>query len=133
MSWNDASSHRPPPTFRLVKLRSQAAHQRRGATDRGEYRQAARAAEEGIVEVSYARSMWIARLGLLMRARWGLVLRILLAKAANPTNSLQALLKCCEPTIRAAAARVAATVGRAPGIVLRLGVRSDPNANANCQ
>src|SRR6516225_5205653 len=97
MSWNDASSHRPPPTFRLVKLHSQAAHQRRGATDRGEYRQAARAAEEGIVEVSYARSMWIARLGLLMRARWGLVLRILLAKAANPTNSLQALLNVVNP------------------------------------
>ena len=79
--------------------------------------------------------MWIAplRLAGLMRTRWGQVLRILLAKVANPTNSLQALLKCREPAIRAAAARVAATVGRAPGIVLRLGVRSDPDANANCQ
>src|SRR5215469_18896972 len=27
MSWNDALSHRPPPTFRLVKLRGQAAQQ----------------------------------------------------------------------------------------------------------
>jgi hypothetical protein len=32
MSWNDALSRRP--TFRLVKLRSQAAHQRRGAAHR---------------------------------------------------------------------------------------------------
>jgi len=103
--------------------------------DRSQYRQAAGVVREAIVEVSYARSMWIAPscLAGLMWARWGLVLRILLAKAANPTNSLQALLECREPAIRAAAARVAATVGRAPGIVLRLGVRSDPNANANCQ
>ena len=41
MSWNDALSRRPPPTFRLVKLRSQAAQQGRGAKDRGQHRQAA--------------------------------------------------------------------------------------------
>jgi len=27
MSWNDALSHRAPPTFRLLKLRSKAAHE----------------------------------------------------------------------------------------------------------
>ena len=41
MSWNDALSHRPPPTFRLVKLRSQAAQQGRGAKNRSQHRQAA--------------------------------------------------------------------------------------------
>ena len=67
----------------------QAAHPRRGPADRGQYRQAAGVAREAIVEVSYARSMWIApsRLAGLMRARWRLVLRILLAKAAHPTHS----------------------------------------------
>ena len=38
MRWNDAPSYRAPPTFRLLRLRSQTAHQRRGAKDRGEYR-----------------------------------------------------------------------------------------------
>jgi hypothetical protein len=67
-----------------------------------------------------------------MWSRWRLVLRILLAKAADPAHGVQTLLKCSEPTIHAAAAHIAAAVGRAPRVILRLGLRTHPaNARAN--
>jgi hypothetical protein len=60
-----------------------------------------------------------------MRAGWRLILRIRLAKAADPSRRGHALLKGCETAIRAAAIFV--TVVRAPGIVLSL----DPISNAD--
>jgi hypothetical protein len=42
MNWNDTPSHRAPPTFRLLKLRSQVAHEGRGTADCGEHRETAK-------------------------------------------------------------------------------------------
>jgi hypothetical protein len=79
-------------------------------------------------------SIWIAPSQPLrwMRPGWRLVLRISLAKAAEPAGGIHALLKCCKAAICAAARPTA--VNRAPRIVLGLGSRHYPGSqDENCQ
>jgi hypothetical protein len=90
-----------------------------GAADYGEYRQDAGACSTN------PRLVWIAPLSpdRLMRSQWGLVLRIRLAIAAEPSRGDHALLKGRETAICPAAVDVA--VNCTPGIVLGLGARVD--------
>jgi hypothetical protein len=67
-----------------------------------------------------------------MQPRWRHILRIWLAKAAEPPRGIHALLKGREAAIRAAASPAA--VNRALRIVLGLGMRSDTDdTDANPQ
>jgi hypothetical protein len=67
-----------------------------------------------------------------MGAGWSLVLSVLVAESADPAHGGHALLKCREPTIRAAAA--AGAVIRTPRIILGLGLRDYPGCRErDCQ
>jgi hypothetical protein len=62
----------------------------------------------------------------------GLIQRVAFAKATNPTDVFQTLLKCCEPANPTAL--TAFTVLRAPRIVLGLGTISNAeDTDANSQ